>query len=96
MRDDHGQTNTRLDEQHRRDSEPPRQAESHRRGLRVICEIAWILISNPGARFTDLGPGYHHPCSPQRRTGAKIAEIERLNPGMKLVLIPIGPTPAAA
>jgi transposase len=63
---------------------------------RVICEIVWIVLSDPGARFTDPDAGYHHPCSPQRQTRAKIAEIERLNPGTKVTLIPIGPAPAAA
>jgi len=56
---------------------------------RVICEIAWILICDPGARFEELGPDYYTPRSPARRTRDKIREIERLNPGKKVILAPI-------
>jgi transposase len=38
---------------------------------RVICEIAWIVISDPGARFTDPGADYHHPCSHSARPGPR-------------------------
>jgi transposase len=60
---------------------------------RVICEIAWILICDPGARYQDLGPDYYSPRSPARQTRDKIREIERLNPGKKVLLVE---TPQAA
>jgi transposase len=53
---------------------------------RIICEIAWILICDPAARFEELGPGYYSPRSPARQTRDKIREIERLNPGKKVIL----------
>ena len=62
---------------------------------RVICEIAWILICDPAARYQELGPEYHRPRSPARQTQDKIREIERLNPGKKVILAPIDPGPEA-
>ncbi len=58
---------------------------------RVICEIAWILICDPGARYQELGPDYYRPRSPARQTRDKIREIERLNPGKKVVLADADP-----
>jgi hypothetical protein len=57
---------------------------------RVICEIAWILISDPCTRYIDPGPDYYSPRSPARQTRAGIRETERLNPGMKVTLTPAG------
>ncbi len=58
---------------------------------RVICEIAWILICDPAARYEELGPDYYSPRSPARQTRDKVREIERLNPGKKVILTPIDP-----
>ncbi len=58
---------------------------------RAICEIAWILICDPGARYHELGPDYYRPRSPARQTRDKIREIERLNPGKKVILAPVDP-----
>jgi transposase len=58
---------------------------------RVICEIAWILICDPGARYEELGPGYYSPRSPARQTRDKIRDIERLSPGKKVILVDAGP-----
>jgi hypothetical protein len=96
VRDDRGQTDTRLGDLYRRDSAPPRQAESHRRGLPGHLQDRLDRHQRPRRWFTDPGAGYHHPYSPQRQTRAKIAEIEWLNPGTKVTLIPIGPAPVAA
>ena len=63
---------------------------------RVICEIAWILICDPAARYHELGPDYHRPRSPARQTRDKIREIERLNPGKKVILADSGPAAPAA
>src|SRR6266496_2411605 len=63
---------------------------------RVICEIAWILICDPGARYEELGADYYHPRSRARQTRDKIREIERLNPGKKVILADAGPQADAA
>lgn len=60
---------------------------------RSIVEIAYLLISDPTLRFTDLGADYYDRLQPQRQTRNKIRELERLNPGMKVTLIPAD-TPA--
>jgi transposase len=62
---------------------------------RLICEIAWILICDPGARYEELGPDYYSPRSPARQTRDKIREIERLNPGKKVILADAEPQAAA-
>jgi transposase len=50
-----------------------------------ILVIAWHLLSNPEARFTDLGPGWHDRLAPLRRKRQLVAELERLS-GKKVVL----------
>ncbi len=62
----------------------------------VICEIACILIADPGARFADPGADYCNRVNPARQTRSRIREIERLNPGMKVTLTPIEPASTAA
>ncbi len=89
-------TDTRLGEQYRRIARRRGKQKAIVAVSRVICEIAWILISDPGARFTDPGPSYYRPRSPARQTRSKIREIERLNPGMKVTLTPIEPASTAA
>ncbi|MGH3419951.1 MAG: hypothetical protein ACRDOD_10230 [Streptosporangiaceae bacterium] len=54
---------------------------------RVICEIAWVLICDPGARYIELGPDYYQPRSARQKTRASIRQIEKDNPGKKVVLI---------
>jgi transposase len=46
--------------------------------------IAWHLLSDPGARFADLGPDWHDRLAPIRRKRQLIAELERLS-GKKVV-----------
>ena len=89
-------TDTRLGEQYRRLARRRGKQKAIVAVSRVICEIAWILICDPGARFTDPGPGYYTLRSPARQTRSKIREIERLNPGMKVTLTPIDPATTAA
>jgi hypothetical protein len=43
---------------------------------------------DPAARYHELGPDYYSPRSPARQTRDKIREIERLNPGKKVILAP--------
>ena len=50
-----------------------------------ILVIAWHLLSNPAARFTDLGPDWHDRLAPIRRKRQLIAELERLS-GKKVTL----------
>jgi transposase len=50
-----------------------------------LLVIAWHLLSDPGARFTDLGPDWHDRIAPVRRRRQLIAELERLS-GKKVLL----------
>ena len=50
-----------------------------------ILTICWHLLSDPDARFTDLGPDWHDRLAPQRRKRQLIAELERLS-GRKVIL----------
>jgi transposase len=43
-----------------------------------ILVIAWHLLSDPDARFADLGPDWHDRLAPLRRKRQLIAELERL------------------
>ena len=46
---------------------------------RSILVIAWHLLSDPGARFRDLGPGYHAArIDPERRKLSHIRQLEAL------------------
>ena len=44
-----------------------------------LLTIAWHLLSDPDARFTDLGPDWHDKLAPIRRKRQLIAELERLS-----------------
>jgi hypothetical protein len=50
-----------------------------------ILTIIWHLLSDPAARFTDLGPDWHDRLAPLRRKRQLIAELERLS-GKKVTL----------
>jgi transposase len=50
-----------------------------------ILTIAWHLLSDPAAHFTDLGPDWHDRLAPLRRKRQLIAELERLS-GKKVTL----------
>jgi transposase len=50
-----------------------------------ILVIAWHLLADPEARFTDLGPDWHDRLTPLRRKRQLVAELERLS-GKKVVL----------
>ena len=50
-----------------------------------ILTIAYYLLSNPEAHFTDLGPDWHDRLAPTRRKRHLIAELERLS-GNKVLL----------
>jgi transposase len=46
---------------------------------RSILVIAYHLLSDPDARFADLGPDWHDRIAPLRRKRQLIAELERLS-----------------
>jgi len=50
-----------------------------------LLVIAWHLLSDPAAHFTDLGPDWHDRLAPLRRKRQLIAELERLS-GKKVTL----------
>jgi len=83
-------TDTRLGAMYRRIARKRGKQKAIVAVSRVICEIAWILICDPGARYEELGPDYYRsPRSRARQTRDKIREIERLNPGKKVILAPV-------
>jgi transposase len=87
-------TDTRLGAMYRRTARKRGKQKAIVAVSRVICEIAWILICDPAARFEELGPDYYSPRSPARQTRDKIREIERLNPGKKVILADASPDAA--
>ena len=50
-----------------------------------LLTIAWHLLSDPAAHFTDLGPDWHDRLAPLRRKRQLITELERLS-GKKVTL----------
>jgi transposase len=52
-----------------------------------ILTIAYYLLADPTAHFTDLGPDWHQRIAPLRRKRQLITELERLS-GMKVTLQP--------
>jgi transposase len=80
-------TDTRLGAMYRRIARKRGKQKAIIAVARVICEIAWILICDPAARYTELGPDYYQPRSARRRTTASIRQIEKDNPGKKVILI---------
>ena len=79
-------TDTRLGAMYRRIARKRGKQKAIVAVSRVICETAWMLICDPSARYAELGPDYCQPLSPARQTRAKIRELERLNPGKKVIL----------
>jgi transposase len=85
-------TDTRLGAMYRRIARKRGKQKAIVAVSRAICEIAWILTCDPGARYQELGPDYYSPRSPARQTRDKIREIERLNPGKKVILADADPS----
>jgi transposase len=88
-------TDTRLGAMYRRIARKRGKQKAIVAVSRIICEIAWILICDPGARYEELGPDYYSPRSPARQTRDKIRDIERLNPGKKVILVDADPEACA-
>jgi transposase len=61
-----------------------------------VLTIVWHLLSNPAARYQDLGPGYHESrINKQRRQRDLIRQLETLT-GQKVNLQPSPELPTAA
>jgi transposase len=88
-------TDTRLGAMYRRIARKRGKQKAIVAVSRIICEIAWILICDPGARYEEPGPDYYSPRSPARQTRDKIRDIERLNPGKKVILVDADPEAGA-
>lgn len=89
-------TDTRLGAMYRRTARRRGKQKAIVAVSRVICEIAWVLICDPAARYHELGPDYYSPRSPARQTRDKIRELERLNPGKKVILADADPEAGVA
>jgi transposase len=81
-------TDTYLGERYRRIARRRGKQKAIVAVSRTICEIAWMIITDPSVRFTELGPDYYAQLDAGRQTRNKIRELERLNPGMKVTLTP--------
>ncbi|HEX9353812.1 MAG TPA: transposase [Streptosporangiaceae bacterium] len=80
-------TDTRLGAMYRRIARKRGKQKAIIAVARVICEIAWMLICDPAARYIELGPDYYQPRSTHQKTKASIRQIEKDNPGKKVILI---------
>lgn len=81
-------TDTYLGERYRRIARRRGKKKAIVAVSRTICEIAWMIITDPDVRFTELGPDYYARFDTGRQTRNKIRDLERLNPGMKVTLTP--------
>ncbi len=81
-------TDTYLGERYRRIARRRGKQKAIVAVARTICEIAWMIITDPDIRFSELGPDYYNRLDAGRHTRNKIRELERLNPGMKVTLAP--------
>jgi transposase len=66
---------------------------------RTLLELAYRIIADPGFRYIELGSGYHDQLDAERKTRARIREIERINPGKTVTLTlsePAAPPPQPA
>jgi transposase len=81
-------TDTYLGERYRRIARRRGKKKAIVAVARTICEIACLIIADPGTRYHELGPDYYTRFDAARQTRNKIRELERLNPGMKITLTP--------
>lgn len=74
-----GRTQTFLGSRYRRIIKRAPKNKAQAAIARNILEIAWALIRDPDARFTDLGPDWHdRHVNQARQTRQRIRELERL------------------
>ncbi|MFG1711348.1 IS110 family transposase, partial [Nonomuraea sp. M3C6] len=80
-------TSTRIGERYRRLSRRIGKRRAIVAVSRTLLTIIWALLSDPDARFDDLGPDFYDlHIDPQRRTRSLIRELERL--GHKVTVEP--------
>jgi hypothetical protein len=61
-----------------------------------VLTILWHLLSDPDARYHDLGPNFYQSrINPQRQQHNLVRQLERLT-GQKVTLAPRPDQPAAA
>jgi transposase len=83
-----GKTNTFLGERYRRIARRRGKKKAIVAIGRSILVIIWHLLSDPEARFTDLGPDfYNQRINPERKKCAHIHQLEAL--GYKVTLEPV-------
>jgi transposase len=83
-----GKTNTFLGERYRRIARRRGKKKAIVAIGRSILVIIWHLLSDPEARFTDLGPDfYDQRINPERKKRAHIHQLETL--GYKVTLEPV-------
>jgi transposase len=83
-----GKTNTFLGERYRRIARRCGKKKAIVAIGRSILVIIWHLLSDPEARFTDLGPDfYNQRINPERKKCAHIHQLEAL--GYKVTLEPV-------
>ena len=82
-----GKTDTFLGERYRRIARRRGKKKAIVAVGRSILVIIWHLLSDPGARFTDLGPGYYDTrISHSRKMRNHVTQLEAL--GYKVTLEP--------
>jgi transposase len=82
-----GRTNTFLGERYRRIARRRGKKKAIVAVGRSILVIIWHLLSDPDARYTDLGPDYHdRRIDPERKKRAHIHQLEAL--GYTVTVIP--------
>jgi hypothetical protein len=51
--------------------------------------IIWHLLTNPEARYTDLGPGWHaRKLDTDRRTRSLLNQLRALHPDSDIIITP--------
>ena len=88
-------TDTFLGERYRRIARRRGKQKAIVAVARTICEIAYLIISDPGFRYIELGAGHYARLDPRRQTRNKIRELEKLNPEMTVTLTPRAPATEA-
>ena len=74
-----GRTNTFLGARYRRLIKRTPKKKAQVAVARNILEIVWVLISDPDARYTDLGPHWHdRHLNTERKTRQAIRQLEHL------------------
>jgi transposase len=82
-----GKTNTFLGERYQRIARRRGKKKAIVAVGRSLLVIIWHLLSDPDARYTDLGPGFHtNRVDPERRKRAHIHQLEAL--GYKVTVEP--------